>query len=591
VSAPITEERTSIAIMFVDVVGSTRLTAADEAGALPALREVLDELSDQVAVHGGRSVNRRGDGALVAFADTGSAMRCAVAFQTRTAALNESRADDRAIHCRIGLHYGDATEADGTLLGAAVNIAARIEHTAEPGMALVSDAARAAAIDPPPMSDAGFHQLKGVPTPVRLWRLARPTADPQALVAGQAQAAPGDLGDGRPTIAVLAFEHPADDAAKAYLAEGVAEDVIVGLTRIRWLFVLSRHSSLNYRKPGADLKQVRADLGVRYVVQGKLIVADDRLRLSVSLSDCVAGDTVWAQRFDGALADIFTIQDQITTTIVGALEPAVIRREQEDAVRPSPRTLKHWDLFARGRWHFWQLSYRNVAIAHEILTQALALKADDPPTLSLLAYTHFAKLWSNWAKNPAASLAQAQQLALRAVRLDPDDAFAHYAYGVALSLTGSLDLATAEQERALELNPNFAGALGEIGRYLAFSGEYEPALAYLDRAIHISPGDAHLFLWFRDKGIAAFNTDRFDEAVAFARESAARRPEIFFNHYLLAAGLAAKGEPEAAKRAFADGKRLVPIYPMETMKMGHPFQRPADLDRFVAALRSCGWDG
>jgi adenylate cyclase len=581
-----------MAIMFTDVVGYSRLTAKNEAGVLAMVSVIHQELARLIDERGGRLVDLRGDGALVRFKGASEALSCAVEFQRYVTQRAIGVAPDRAILCRIGINFGSAVETEETLVGDAVNIAARLEQMAEPSAILVSEAARGAAHAPPPMEDLGFHQLKNIATPVRLWRLSPSLATLGGAQNGQAAAQRSDdaLGGGRPTIAVLPFEHAANDREQTYLAEGIAEDVIAALTRFKWLFVLSRHSSLNYRKSSADLQQIKADLGVGYIVHGRLMCNDGKLRLNVSLTDCTVGDAIWSRRFDGLIADIFTIQDKITATIVGALEPALLRREEEDAVRPAPRSMKHWDLFIRGRWHFWQLTHGHVAKAREILTQALALKPDDPQTLSLLAYTHFTRLWSGWTDDPDTELLNARRLAMRAVRIDPDDAFAHYTFGISLTLTAELERAAAEQERALELNPNFAAAMAELGRYSAFSGRYDEAVGHLDRAIRSSPGDSHLFLWFRDKAIAAFTASRFDEAVAFANESVARRPDIFFNHYLLAASWAAGGRMDKAMQSFAEGRRLLSQYPLKTLKFGHPFARAEDLDRYVDALRLCGWD-
>jgi TolB-like protein/class 3 adenylate cyclase len=579
-----------MAIMFTDVVGYSRLTANDEAGILAMVSVIHEELARLIAERGGRLVDLRGDGALVKFSGASDALSCAVEFQRFVSQRSIGVAPDRAILCRVGINYGTAVETEETLVGDAVNIAARLEQMAEPAAILVSDALRREAEAPPPMEDLGFHQLKGMATPLRLWRLS-PLATTGASQDGQtATARPDVFGGGRPTIAVLPFEHVSNDREQTYLAEGIAEDVIAALTRFKWLFVLSRHSSLNYRKSSADLQQIKADLGVGYIVHGRLMCNDGQLRLNVSLTDCTIGDAIWSRRFDALLADIFKIQDEITATIVGALEPALLRREEEDAVRPTPRSMKHWDLFIRGRWHFWQLTHGHVAKAREILTQALALKPDDAQTLSLLAYTHFTRLWSGWTDDPDTELNNARRLAMRAVRIDPDDAFAHYTFGVALTLTADLERAAAEQQRALELNPNFAAAMAELGRYSAFSGRYDEAIGHLDRAIRSSPGDSHLFLWFRDKAIAAFTNGRFVEAVAFANESVARRPDIFFNHYLLAASWAAGGQMDKAMQSFSEGRRLLPRYPMKTLRFGHPFARSEDLDRYVDALRLCGWD-
>jgi TolB-like protein/class 3 adenylate cyclase len=579
------------AIMRTAVVGYSRMIEDDQAGVLAMARAVHEQLARLVEAHDGRMVSVRGSGAIALFAEAADALECATEFQHDIAELGLGVAAERAIRCRVGLHYGPVIVDEGALVGEAAKIAAQLAQLADPSAVNLSDALRSASHRPEPMTDLGFHQLLGVDAPVRIWRIR--SADEQSegtSAADSADLTTASLGAGLPAVAVLPFEHPADDREQTYLAEGIADDVIAALSRFTWLFVLSRHASLNYRKPGADIAQMRADLGVRYVVTGRLMCRDDNLRLAVTLTDCIKGDILWSRRFDGPIADIFTIQDEITAMIVGALEPAVMRREEQHAASATPRSLRHWDLFIRGRWHFWQLTIGHIAKAREILSQALALKPDHAPTLSLLAYTHCSRLWSGWADDPEAEIAEARRLATRAVRADGEDAVAHYTLGTVLTLTGDLEKALVEQRRALELNPNHAGAMGEMGRCLANLGRYDEAMASLDRAIRSSPGDAHRFLWFRDKAIAAFIAERYDEAVAFAHESVTLRPDIFLGHYLLAACWAAAGSPDKGRQALEEGRRIIPTYSLATLKLGHPFGRPEDLARFVGALRSCGWD-
>lgn len=399
------------------------------------------------------------------------------------------------------------------------------------------------------------------------------------------------LGGGRPTLAVLSFENPNPLREQLYLAEGIAEDIASALTKFKWLFVMSPRSSLKYDYRAIALQEIRRDLGVRYVVHGRFLAAADALHLSVNLSDCMLGDTLWSRRFEEPVVKVFEIQDEMIATIVGALEPALFRREEEVVTKSEPRNLEHWGLFIRGRWHFWQLTRRDMATAQTVLTQALELRRDDPQTLSFLAFTHIIQLWSGWTADAGATLAKARRLAMRAVRVGNDDAFAHYTLGTALTLTGDLERAVAEQRFALEINPNLAGAMGELGRYFAFSGDYDQAMSYLDKAIRTSPCDVQLFLWLRHKAVAAFTANRLKDAVALAKDAVACRPDVSFNHYLLAAMLAADGEVSKAKESFAEAERLLPTYSMSTMKFSNPFAHHENMARYVQALTLCGWQG
>ncbi|MDQ2861558.1 MAG: transcriptional regulator, partial [Pseudomonadota bacterium] len=392
----------------------------------------------------------------------------------------------------------------------------------------------------------------------------------------------------RPSIAVLPFSHPPGAQETAYFAEGVAEELIAGLARSRLLAVTPRQSSLTYDAQGADSARISADLGVEYIVQGHVRRLGQIVRVSVELVNGPEEKTVWSARYDRSIDDLFAVQDEITANIVGALEPALLGHEETQSLRT--RNPRHWDLFMRGRWHFWRSTIEDGAKAREFLLQALALEPDDPPTLCLLALCHMGDVWAGAARNPAESIAKAHRMALKAVSLDGSDAFAHNTLGIALSLMGRIDHAMAEQRRALELNPYLAAAAGELGRLFVFADRLEEAIAYSDRAIAASPNDPHVFLWFRTKAIACFIAERHIEAARHAADACARSPHQFFLHYFLAACHAAAGNLAQAKIALAEGRRLQPRYTLEMLHLGHPFTNPEQFDRLVGALKAAGWE-
>ena len=399
------------------------------------------------------------------------------------------------------------------------------------------------------------------------------------------------LGGGRPTVAVLSFDQRLDEPDKTYLAQGIAEDIANALSKFKWLFVLSPQSSLLYDRAHADMKQIRRDLGVRYIVTGNAVSSGSKLRLTIALCDCLLGDTVWTHPFVGSMEQVFDMTDETIATIVGALEPALSRREEEVVACAPPRNLQHWDLFIRGRWHFWRLSYGNIQRSQALLKEAAALKPNDSASLSFLAFTHFVQLWSGWAVDRQASLGEAMSCSTKAVTVAPDDAFAHYTLGTMLTLIGDLDRAISEQNIALGINPNLAGAMGELGRCHAFSGDYEEALVWFDRAIRTSPSDPQRFLWLRHKAVAAFVVHRLGEAVGFAKDAVACRGDVALNYYLLAAILAADGDVDGGGKALAEARRLLPSHSMETLKFSNPFRRLDDLRRYTDALTLCGWIG
>lgn len=394
----------------------------------------------------------------------------------------------------------------------------------------------------------------------------------------------------KPGIAVMLFRHPGGDADQAYFAEGMADDIIAGLARSRMIRVTSRQSSLSIAAQDADTQQVCADLGVRYLVRGQVRRLGPAMRVSVELADGAHDETIWAGRYDRPIADLFSVQDEITTAIVATIEPALLGREQKLAVE-SNRGLDHWDLLMRGRYHFWRATRDDLATANDLLLKALEVAPDDAATLALLAMTELGEVWAGTRGDVLGILRRAHDYAMRAVAADPRDSAAHHALGIVLSFMGQSDQAAAEQRLALELNPTSAPARGELGRLLAFRAETEEALVSAEEAIRLSPTDPHVWLWYRSKAIACFCAGRFEESVAHALDACARRPDYFFLHFLVAACHGANGNLDAARSACAQGLLIHPKYSMRALILGHPFARSTDLNNYVGALRTAGWLG
>jgi len=395
----------------------------------------------------------------------------------------------------------------------------------------------------------------------------------------------------RPSIAVLPFANLSGEQGQEYFADGLAEDIIASLARSSWLFVIARNSSFTYRQSKLSFGAICRELGVRYLVAGSVRRAGDKLRVSAELVDGARGETAWADRFDRSLTDLFAVQDEISSTIAGTIEPVFLRREETRAVHHAPRDIQHWDLLMRARWNFWRSTPQNNNEARRLLEQALQVKPNDSASLALLSFTYMSDAWRGKSDDPVRLIREANRLALEAVRNDDQDSYAHFTLGTALSCINKLEPAMAEQRRALDLYPNFAAAAGELGRLLAFSGRFDEAMEQVRRAVQCSPSDPHLSLWLRSKAIACFIEGHMEEAVLHAIEAVSKRPDWFFNYYLLAACHAGAGDLPRAHEAMAEARRSMPVYNMLTLKVGHPFADLAQLDRFVAALRLVGWEG
>jgi len=395
-------------------------------------------------------------------------------------------------------------------------------------------------------------------------------------------------GRGRPAVAVLAFGQGSSVNEEVHLAQGIVEAVIAGLARSKLLTVSSRQS-LTFDGHGLSAERICADLGVDYIAQGQVRLVAGTVRVSAHLTNGADDTTVWSGRYDRPVADLLAVEDDISAAVVASLEPALLAHEEAKALQVPIEDLDHWGLFVRGRRHFWRSTTTDSRQATELLVQALRLKPDDTPTLSLLAHCWLVEVWAGTAPDPRAAIAEAHRYALRAVHLDGSDAFAHFTLGVVLSTMGQPAQDMAEQRRALELNPGLAPARGELGRLMAFEGKADEALAACDRAIGDSPNDPHLWLWLYSKAIACFTAERYDEAARHAAAACATRPDYFFLHFLQAACAAAAGRTEEARTPMAEGLRLRPRYSLAALKLGHPFVKPADLARYVEALKAAGW--
>ncbi|MFM9880684.1 MAG: winged helix-turn-helix domain-containing protein [Burkholderiaceae bacterium] len=401
-------------------------------------------------------------------------------------------------------------------------------------------------------------------------------------------------------IAVLPFVNLSEDPQQEYLSDGLSEDIIAKLSRSPWLFVIARNSSFVFRPPLPATADICRQLGTRYLVSGSVRRSGETVRISCELVDGPANETLWSQRFDRPLADLFAVQEQISGSIASAIEPVYLRREEKRFNRAKPAAagtapdttpeLAHWELLMRARWHFWRSSKKHLDAAQKCLAEAMAAKPDDPACLSLMAFIHMSRVWAGWSSNSQGDVVEANRLALRAVRQDDTDSFAHFTLGTALSCTGHMQQAIAELEYALALYPQFAAAAGELGRLLAFSGRTAEATEYVLQAIDASPHDPHLSLWVRSRAIACFVEQDYASAVVYAQQAAAKRSNWFFNYYLLAASQVATGDLAAAQKSFATGQTFGP-YSMQALRVGHPFVDPVVLDRFVGLLRQAGWSG
>jgi len=405
-------ERRLAAILAVDVVGYTRLMGEDEAGTLVALKTHRQELIEpKIAEHRGRLIKLMGDGALVEFSSVIDALACAAEIQNRMAERNRQEADGPRITFRIGINLGDVIVEGDDLYGDGVNVAARLEGLAEPGGICISakvydEVKNKLALG---YEDLGEQELKNIAEPIRVYLIVpERAAESSKAKAGEDLALPE-----KPSIAVLPFDNMSGDPEQDFLADGITEDLITALSKIRWFFVIARNSTYTYKGKAVEVKQVARELGVRYVLEGSVRKAGNRVRVTAQLIDATSGRHVWAERYDRQIEDIFDLQDEMTLTIVGAVEPELSAAERDRVRAKPPENLDAWESYQRGLWHMWGYGRDGNLEAENLLKRATELDPGFAPAYAYGCYVQYSRVIMGWAKEAKEALAMAERLSPR----------------------------------------------------------------------------------------------------------------------------------------------------------------------------------
>jgi len=547
-------ERRLAAILATDVVGYSRMVAADEAGTLAALRAVRNEVLDpSVAEHGGRIVKTTGDGLLAEFPSAVDAMRCAMAIQTAMTA--------RALYLRIGVNVGDVVIEGGDILGDGVNIAARLEAEAEPGGIAFSGAVREYVLG---RIDAGFRdggrrELKNIDRPIQTWHWA-PEGAPRGPVRQDAAPAPA-LPD-KPSIAVLPFDNMSGDPEQEYFADGVVEALTAALSRIRAFFVIARNSAFAYKGRHVNVREIGRELGVAYVLEGSVQRAGNRVRITVQLIETQGGAHLWAEKYDGALDDIFDLQDRITEQVAGALQPSIRLAEIERARRKRPEALGAYDYTMRAMRHVWMLEKDEAAKALESLDKALEIDPDYPLALALAGWCWAQRSVYNWFEDIRTARANALALAEKAANLSSDDPLILSVLGAVHTFARNYGAARVLLERAIQLDPNAAWALSRLGWLEVYADHPDVAREHFERAIRLSPLDPMNFNNLVGLGSARQVAGDDNGAAELLQRALQERPNAHWIHRNLAAALYGAGR-EAEARASRDA--LLAAYPDMTV--------------------------
>ncbi|HEV2335737.1 MAG TPA: adenylate/guanylate cyclase domain-containing protein [Stellaceae bacterium] len=599
-------ERRLSAILAADVAGYSRLMGADEEGTLAALKSHRREVFDpQIAEHRGRIVKTTGDGLLAEFASVVDAVRCAVAVQRQMAERTLAIAAEERIAFRVGINVGDIIIDEGDIYGDGVNIAARLEALAEPGGICVSRMVRDQVRDKLGVAfeDLGEQEVKNIARPVRVFRvrsgsppLTHPVADApgsplsrsagegaerQRREAGEGASAPPalELPD-KPSIAVLPFQNMSGDPEQEYFADGMVEEIITALSRIRWLFVIARNSSFTYKGQPVDVKQIGRELGVRYVLEGSVRKGGNRVRITAQLIDASDGTHLWADRFDGPLDDVFELQDKIALSVAGIIEPALQSAEiARSAGRPT-NDLTAYDLYLRG--YAMVLSSRaRFPEALRLMEQAIERDPRYGPALAWAAFCYMAACPDGRSDDSEADSRKGLDLARRALQVAGDDpgTLAHAA--LALSYFGEdIGSMMALVDRAVVLNPSFARGWHVSGILRWWAGQPDLAIEHVEASLRLSPR-ARSGWAFVVIGGAHLTNHRFDEALPKLLLAIQDDPSAHEAYRLLAACYAHMGRLDEARAIVA---RLSAITPL-VVHSDLPFRNPEHRELYLSGLR------
>ncbi|MCH7635221.1 MAG: adenylate/guanylate cyclase domain-containing protein [Proteobacteria bacterium] len=579
-------QRRLAAILVADVVGYSRMMEADEAGTLARLKTVRSELFDpKTEQFGGRIFKDTGDGALAEFGSAVDAVQCAVEIQRRLARRNSKEPENRRIILRIGINLGDVIVEGEDIYGDGVNVAARLEGLAEPGMVYVSGSVFDQVVGKldAAFDDLGEQKVKNISKPVRVYR-ARGETGEEAIYSDVSAVA--SLPD-KPSIAVLPFNNLSGDPDQEYFADGMTEDIITGLSRFRSLFVIARNSTFAYKGKSPDVREVARDLGVRYVLEGSVRRGGERIRITGQLIDAETGNHLWAERYDRVLEDIFAVQDEVTEAIVAAIAPEIGDVERERSQRKDSSNLDAWNLYQRALVPYYLSTEEGLRSAIEQFDRVNEVDPTFAPAFAMAAEARWRYVLHFVPDDRDEYLNPARDKARKAIALDPRDPACLRNDARMHSMFGRHDVAISKIEEAIALNPNDASSHHFLGIFLCSAGRSEEAIPHIDHAMRLSPRDIFLTGMMTNRAFMLFDLERYEEALDWVRRASLSPNPRSMTFALLTAVLTKLGREQEARAALDDLLAHAPG--MSCVKYReNPFGGPEVMERFVDALREAG---
>lgn len=615
------------AILSADVKGYSRLMEDDEEATVATITAYRQVLARIIMNHRGRVVDAPGDNVLAEFASVVDAVESALEIQEDIQARNSELPDDRRMEFRIGINLGDVIEEEGQLYGDGVNIAARLEGLAEAGGICLSAAVYEqvkAKLDVEGKF-LGQYDVKNISEPVRVWSLLtdaaavgrarskqerRKKSRKAGLLAAFALVVavlsvslwttffrPGDVAfvdkktfplPDKPSIAVLPFDNLSGDLEQEYLVDGLTEHIITVLSKIPEMFVIARNSSFTYKGKPVMVQQVGEELGVGHVVEGSIQKSGDRVRVTAQLVDAQSGHHLWAEHYDRKLEDLFAIQDEIAMKILTAMEVKLTQGEGARLLATGTDSLEAYLKVLQALEQRNHMDKEGVALALQLLEEAIALDPDYPAAYAALATTHWVSAWFRLSKDPRDSIKQAFEAAQQCLALDKDSPLAHGALGIVYLLKREHDVAIAESEKAVSLAPSWADGHFILGMTLLFADRVEEAIPSLERAIRLDPLPRSAYLHIL--GMAYREAGRYHEAIKACQRAIHIQPSNVFAHLILASTYSILDRMDDAEAEAHEVLRYNPKFSLERLAQVRPHIDPENTARFVATLRKAGLD-
>jgi adenylate cyclase len=572
------QSRRLAAILAADIAGYSALMGSDEARTVRDLKGHQSVVLPMVGEFGGRVIDTAGDGLLAEFPSVLNAVECAVAIQRKMVERNAAVEPERHMEFRIGINLGDVIYDNDRIFGDGVNVAARLEGIAEPGGICVSgkvhDEIRARI--GLAYEDLGARQLKNIAEPVRVYGIRLDRAPKHAVLA---------LPD-KPSIAVLPFQNMSGDPEQEFFSDGMTEDLITDLSKVSALFVIARNSSFSYKGRSVKVQEIGRDLGVRFVLEGSVRKAGNRVRITAQLIDAGSGGHLWAERFDRDLTDIFSTQDEVVEKIVGVLAVKLTQGEEQRLRRRGTGNVDAYECYLRARGLLGRGTRESIAQAKAMHRRAIEIDSNFAAPHAGLALAVISDYASGWAPDPAQALDEAETWARRAVELNDQEPVSHMALAAVLLWRRDHEGAQAEARRMMALDPNFAQGYAATGLGLTYAGRAAEALEPLAMAMRLDPHYPAMVLHFLAQ--ANFSLGKYEIAAEQLLERIARNPGTDASRMFLASCYGHLGRAEDARAAWVELLKVNPDFSVAQRARVLPYRDPGDFQRIVDGLAKAG---